>query len=278
MEWRGGQVRGRNEVDRRVARFGPTKIDAENIMALRPDHPALAGARTIFPASVIDPEDSPRLLVSGANNPKLGARVRKGPRRGWPIYHLTLEERATCPRSCQEWAWCYGNAMHLARRHAAGPGLEAALQDEIADLALEHPGGFMVRLHTLGDFYSVPYVILWRDLLDAVPALHCFGFTARNEFEDDSRSRAIAARIADLTMTHWDRFAIRFSRPFPGPQGAMVVDAKPTGPGVIQCPAQTGQTAACATCGLCWASAAQDKTVAFMRHGMNRRNAGRRST
>jgi hypothetical protein len=69
-------------------------------VGLRQDHPAAVEGRTIFPRSVVGAADSPRLLVSGHNNSKLGKEVLRGSRAGWPIFHLTLEERATCPRSC----------------------------------------------------------------------------------------------------------------------------------------------------------------------------------
>ena len=32
--------------------------------------------------------------------------------------------------------------------------------------AVKHVNGFAVRLHNLGDFYSVEYVELWRKLLE----------------------------------------------------------------------------------------------------------------
>ena len=38
--------------------------------------------------------------------------------------------------------------------------------------ALDHPNGFAVRLHNLGDFYSTTYVELWRTLLERHSALH----------------------------------------------------------------------------------------------------------
>jgi hypothetical protein len=69
-----------------------------------------------------------------------------------------------------------------------------------------------VRLHNLGDFYSVGYVELWRTLLERHAALHCFGFTARIDSVDDE----IAYAVARLVKDRWPRFAIRFSN---GPVG-----------------------------------------------------------
>jgi len=64
-------------------------------------HPAYRSGRTIFPSRVFDADEVQHILKSGHQNRKIGRDVRKGPRRGWPIYMLTLEERATCPRSCK---------------------------------------------------------------------------------------------------------------------------------------------------------------------------------
>lgn len=100
-----------------VRRFASKPIEPERSPGLSVGHPALSEGRTIFPSTVTASKDSPRFLVSGHNNPKLGKAILKGPRAGWPIYQLSLEERATCPRSCEQWSTCYGNAMHLARRH-----------------------------------------------------------------------------------------------------------------------------------------------------------------
>ena len=36
----------------------------------------------------------------------------------------------------------------------------------VMEPAVKHVNGFAVRLHNLGDFYSVEYVELWRKLLE----------------------------------------------------------------------------------------------------------------
>ena len=99
-----------------------------------------------------------------------------------------------------------GNSMHLAQRMQSGPDLEWRLEREIALLDIEHPGGFVVRLHILGDFYSVGYVQMWTRLLDQHPALHVFGYTARHDAGDP-----IAVALIELVKRQWDRFAVRFS-------------------------------------------------------------------
>jgi hypothetical protein len=128
---------------------------------------------------VIPAAKLPRLLKSGMNSRKIGKIVAKGPWKGFPIFTLTLEERATCPRSCQQWANCYGNNMHFAQRISDDGTLTRRLWGELAALGAENPEGFLVRLHVLGDFYSEEYVAFWRAALEEFPQLRIFGFTAR---------------------------------------------------------------------------------------------------
>lgn len=213
-------------------------------------HPAIAEGRTIYGATVKQADEGGALLVSGHNNAKIGARVTKGRLKGCPIFTLTLEERATCPRTCRQWRTCMGNSMHFAGRWAAGPLLERYLRDEVLELQRQHPGGFLVRLHVLGDFYSVEYVYTWHALMNVCPALHVFGFTARIDPRDP-----ITQAIAEARVAHRDRWWIRFSDALMPSMATEVVDMPASAsPGFIVCPEQTGRTQLCATCGLCWAS------------------------
>jgi hypothetical protein len=223
---------------------------------LADSHPAIAEGRTIFPTRVFDANEVPRLLVSGVNSRKIGKVVMKGRWRGFPIFTLTLEERATCPRTCLEWKTCYGSNMQFARRVAHGPELEARLWDELAAKQAKHPAGFVVRLHVLGDFYSAEYVALWAAALGAFPALRVFGYTAH---APDSE---IGGLIAALVKGGGERFAVRFSG-LDEPTGGSVVIERGEATAHVVCPAQTGGTDCCATCALCWHS---DRTIAFWRH------------
>lgn len=216
-------------------------------------HPAYRSGRTIFPSRVFDPSEVRRVLKTGHQNRKIGREVRKGPRRGWPIYMLTLEERATCPRSCQAWGFCYGNQSQASERIVAGAELEAALWSELAELQRRHPTGFMVRLHILGDFYSCAYVEMWERALAAFPALHVFGFTARDPAGE------IGQAVLAITGHQWERFAIRFS----GMPGPIMAARLGDDPDAVTCPAQLEKTDCCATCALCWQS---DRSIAFRRH------------
>ncbi|WP_084581756.1 GP88 family protein [Sphingomonas azotifigens] len=219
-------------------------------------HPAIAEGRTVMPSRVFQPGELPRLLVSGVNSRKIGKKVTKGRWKGAPIFTLTLEERATCPRTCSEWRTCYGSNMQYARRIAHGPEFERLLWQELEAKQAAHPAGFVVRLHVLGDFYSPDYVELWGEALAVFPALRVFGYTAR---EPDSPEGAV---VRELLGLHPDRWCIRFSGLDADTDGAVVIERGEATRHTI-CPAQTGGTDCCATCALCWHS---DQTIAFWRH------------
>lgn len=228
-------------------------------VGLTDDHPAILEARTLFPTTVVEVEHSPRLLVSGENQRKIGRKVLKGLWKGMPIYCLTLEERKTCPTSCKVWNDCYGNNMHLARRHKHGPALEARLRVELAALGQRHPEGFVVRLHILGDFYSANYAMLWLNALREVPQLRLFGFTA-HEIDTD-----IGQFVSQMNIEWPTRCRIRFSGgESAGGIGAIVVENTQAEGDFVVCPAQSFRTESCSTCGLCWT---MNRTVAFARHG-----------
>lgn len=223
---------------------------------LSDDHPAIALGQSMFQARVAHHSQRPRLLIDGHNSRKIGKRVTKGKMKDFPIFTLTLEERRTCPSTCLEWRTCYGNSMNWARRIQHGPEFEERLWHELADKQTSHPTGFLVRLHILGDFYSVRYANLWAEALEAYPALHIFGYSARKP------KSAIGRRLCEM-ITIWPaRFHVRFSG-WNGPKnGSVVIDSAGETDHVI-CPAQTGKTDCCATCALCWHS---DRTIAFLRH------------
>lgn len=241
------------------------------VVALADTHPAILQGLPMFETMMVSADQSPRLLISGHNSRKIGKVVTKGVWKGFPIYTLTLAERVTCPTSCHLWAICYGNAMPFARRHMPGADLEAKLEQELAGLATAHPKGFVVRLHVLGDFYSVEYVNLWRRMIETHKMLHVYGYTARMM---DIKHPAIGTAISDVVTAYPNRFCIRASDTKSYSGAAVVIDRIPDGPVVAEgqvCPAEREATACCATCGLCWEPAARNKTIVFIRHGMGSR-------
>lgn len=242
---------------RRIAQHWNWDLCQPLIVSRRVTDGAVAGG-TLFPSRVFAPDEVGRVLKSGHQSRKIGAFSTRGKSRGWPIYTLTLEERATCPRTCREWLTCYGNNMQAAERIEAGEGLEAALEREVAALAEAHPGGFIVRLHVLGDFYSHGYISLWSGLLAKHPALHLFGFTAVDP------ASPLGVRIALLAADHgWERAAFRFSGMPHEHRAARVIGPGEVDRDGIACPAQTGATDCCGTCALCWHS---QRSIVFRRH------------
>ena len=208
------------------------------------------------------------LLIKKSTNDKLGKKVKKGYYKGFPIYTLTLEERATCPRSCVHWLDCYGNNMRYAYRYEAGSALEAMLEVELAELQRKHPKGFLVRLHILGDFYSVSYVAKWASWLGKFPALHVYGYTANQPSATDKLERSIGQAILSLRENANGRFAIRFSGNFDDNFSANSFDDIRSKEALerkeaILCPEQTKQVNSCADCALCWVA---QKPVIFQTH------------
>lgn len=239
--------------------IGPGKSHRKkNVLA--GDHPAVVEGRSYAAEWALrDPGEMP-VLKTGTYSGKLGGRITKGWWKGFPIFTLKLEERATCPRSCSNWNNCYGNNMPFAHRFRHGSALEAAICREVKGLAAKHPKGFAVRLHDLGDFYSIGYVNLWLDMIRLYPALHIFGYTARQDFETDQISRAISR----AQKAWWPRFAIRWSDGEGLTRNTITIEnasAKP--PDAIICPAQTHPAIKCASCGLCWTT---EKRIAFLHH------------
>lgn len=241
----------------RLRRF-ETLSSSKLPMTLADNHPAVVQGRPFFRKSA-NRNDTGRVLKSGMNSRKIGARVVKGKWRGMPIYTLTLEERATCPRSCKMWNSCYGNRMPWAVRYKAGEELEDKIWSEIHVLAVKHKRGFVVRLHVLGDFYSVDYVRIWSALLESYPELHIFGFTAWQP------ETAIGAAVQNVLNTgHGDQCWIRFSGVSEGLRSVVVYGEESLmESGAILCPAEAGKTSCCGSCGLCWT---MTKPVAFMAH------------
>jgi hypothetical protein len=238
------------------ARFPSRPLNGRSASLPPPDHPAILGGRTVYPKTVVSPRNY-WALKSGANWRKVGGEILKGKWRGFPLYVLNLEERQTCPTACRHWRSCYGNRMQWVHRMEAGPDLEWRVEREVALLAIDHPN-FCVRLHGLGDFYSVRYVELWRTLLERHSGLHLYGYTART---DDAIADALRALARDIG---WHRFAMRYSNDaFPLRSTVTIESVRQKPANAIVCPEQVGKTESCSTCALCWQS---EQRIAFLQH------------
>lgn len=228
-------------------------------ISLKETHPSIIEGRTMFLKRAKPSASAPRLLISGINNKKIGSHVTKGWMRGRPIFTLTLEERATCPRSCRHWFDCYGNAANWPNRWAADADLMPRLAEEIAALCRKHKQGILVRLHVLGDFFSATYAQFWGGLLVNNPGLSIFGYTAWQPGTE------IGAAVGSVQRQFGRRFMVRYSD---GPADVMRTvsvgsEEEAIASNLVACPAQTGRSACCGSCGYCWNS---DKPVAFIDH------------
>lgn len=237
-------------------------LDTERVVdpALLRRPEVVAGRSRFARKGIRAPEAEPHVLVSGHSNVKIGRDVRKGWLRGYWIYTLTLEERATCPRSCHHWATCYGNNMPYARRvdHRDPEALQAAIERDVEKLAnMPTRAGLLVRLHALGDFFNPEYVTFWARLLREQPRLAAYGYTAWPP------GSPIGRAIAAVKSEYGRRFSIRWSNGEGDEDCALPVRAVDEPVNAIVCPEQTGATAACATCGLCWGT---KRNVAFVEH------------
>lgn len=253
-----------------LARFRGTPhahgdIDRASLPA---DHPAVSEGRSLFHKSVVPAADSHRLFVSGKNQAKIGGKVLRGPWAGMPIYTFTLEERATCPSSCYLWKACYGNSTPFARRHSLHNDEDwDAMRVQLDALCAEHPDGVVLRLHVLGDFFSLSYANWWYCALGTIFNLRIFGYTARHPYS------AIGREVRVMNQEYPDRCAIRFSYESTGEDRFMGATTHwgdtPAPPG-IPCPQQSDKTATCGTCGMCWSPSVRDRTIVFRGHGMSR--------
>jgi hypothetical protein len=204
----------------------------------------------------IRPVEGNTILKPGKNNQKLGFKITSKRWKGKKLYSLSLVERETCPTSCHHWEDCYGDNMPFAHRFSI-EGLEQKLETELAALIESNPNGIVVRLHVLGDFYSIDYVKFWEEMLFKYPSLCLFGYTGR---EEDS---TIGEAVWLLNNRFNERCVIRYSRS-KGYDGGNLYAAEQSFEGAsFDCPEQTEKVKSCADCGLCWTT---NKTVRFLSH------------
>ena len=220
---------------------------------------------TLYLKSIHDPE--PGLLKPGSNNKKLGYIVTKGRWKNKRLFSLTLEERSTCPTTCHHWDDCYGNNMPFAKRYRHGEALREAIHHDIKRLLDTFPYGVVIRLHVLGDFYSVPYVAFWGALLGKYPKLAIFGYTAHRPAVGKVQGDDIGESISFLNGKFEDQCVIRFSfdKDYDEISGARFASSEAHQGDTFTCPEQTGQVKSCATCAACWGKYCT-KTVKFLSH------------
>ena len=201
-------------------------------------------------------------VLKPVTNKKLLKEVMKGRFKGYRVHTLTLEERATCPATCHHLATCYGNNMPFAHRLEHGPELIAKIDSE---LKARHDKLTLVRLHVLGDFWSVEYVEQWGQWLDDHPNLAAWGYTHNWPDSIIPLERDIGQAIQRVKDRHPDRFRIRWSdRPDLPDSANSEALAQPVKGESLICPEQEGKTGGCGDCVLCWEMPARN--IIFKTH------------
>jgi hypothetical protein len=229
-------------------------------MNLTPQSKPLKEKRTVFTSRV---KNNSRILMPASQNYKLGKgslKIAKGQWKGLPMFSLTLEERKTCPTSCHHWVDCYGNGMNLAYRISHKGDFLTKLRVELALLNAKYKKGFVIRLHVLGDFYSLEYVNFWEQAMEKYPNMTIFGYSARMGLDKDTD---IYEALKALRVKYRYRWFVRFSTNKVG-RGIQMYAAKEGFKGdSFPCPEQSGKTKSCLTCMACLSST---KTVTFKTH------------
>lgn len=226
-------------------------------------------------------------VVKQSTNAKLRKEIETSPWSGSKIYTVTLEERKTCPDTCKFKFDgdhpCYGNNMPFAVRYTGDESLFSQIESDLAELQAKTdktnakrakdglaPVFFVVRLHVLGDFFSVGYVASWAKWLGMFPSLRIWGYTHWHPgTEIGDAILSLREACGGLNARNGGRFCIRFSDMEDISLGSALSADLPIAQELLAqkkafiCPEQTGKTESCGTCGLCWMS---DKPVIFITH------------
>ena len=227
---------------------------------LHPTHSAIVNGHTMYKKNLYDATDYKHDVIKKSTNVKLGKKILKGIWKDHPMYTVTLEARATCTDECEHYLDCYDNNMPFAHRFKANQALIDKMAIELDKLDKKHPLGYVVRLHILGDFYSVAYVKWWKKQLQTRPNLKIYGYSRNHVSSKYAKVRSIAKEIVKVRLQFADRFKIRFSNL---PSDTLSANSEHVSTQGFTCPQQTGKTASCGTCGLCWTST---KPVIFLDH------------
>jgi hypothetical protein len=247
---------------------------------------AQATGRSVFANQIREIGDARPLKVGNSKIGSKTTRAMMGAPAGMPIYGLTLEERATCPTSCEHFrphqlgtgaASCYGDNMRWAIRYSFSPALLTAIESQVAELASAGP--VLVRLHVLGDFPTVRYVMFWHRLLVKYPNLRIYGYTHRDRTDpigltiDEYLNRyercAILLSGNDRTR-EWNRPHASTFATFTDPAFNNQRANRPQLPYLVRCPEQLTKTTTrgdgvnCASCGLCMRQYGSD--IGFSAH------------
>jgi|TARA_R110000823_G_scaffold197542_1_gene328703 hypothetical protein len=221
---------------------------------LSTDHAAIVNSTTLYQKNIHDAGDYPHKVLKPSTNKKLGRKITKGAWRGMPFHTLTLVERETCDSDCEHWEDCYGNNMPFAHRFIANSALTSKINLELDILDKKYPAGYVIRLHILGDFYSVGYVNFWKRQLANRPGLRIYGYTRHHP------TKTIGKAVLSVRQAFPDTFKIRFSNL---PSDNLSASSEHVSKRGIVCPVQLDKTPNCGACGLCWVA---KKPIIFLDH------------
>jgi len=183
------------------------------------------------------------LLVYG--NDKLGA-----------IANFSLPPFTTCPgktKFCER--FCYG-ARNWYRTDRVQQGLEDRYEvsktpqftdrviEEIKDKKIK-----LVRIHTVGDFYSPDYVLKWPQIFHACSSTKFYCYTRSWRIPE---LRNLLETLMEVFPNFRPRASVDYSTHKDKPEGWATFSTV-DGDGKI-CPHDTGKVMFCRDCGICWNS------------------------
>ena len=222
--------------------------------SLSPTHQAIVKSQTMYRKNLHDAGNYKYAVIKASTNIKLGKKVTKGHLKGARIFTLTLEERATCDSECEHWLDCYGNNMPFGHRFKANDALMVSIERDLNKLDAKGKP-YLVRLHILGDFFSVEYILFWRRQLAKREYLNVYGYTRNHP------TKPLGYALQLVREQYGKRFAVRFSN---YPDDPFSAQSEHVSTGGIGCPVQMNRTNSCGTCTLCWEM--EDKSIIFYDH------------
>jgi len=222
--------------------------------SLSPTHQAIVKSQTMYRKNLHDAGNYKYDVIKASTNIKLGKKVTKGHLKGARIFTLTLEERATCDSECEHWLDCYGNNMPFGHRFKANDALMVSIERDLDKLDAKGKP-YLVRLHILGDFFSVEYILFWRRQLAKREYLNVYGYTRNHP------TKPLGYALQLVREQYGKRFAVRFSN---YPDDPFSAQSEHVSTGGVGCPVQMNRTDSCGTCTLCWEM--EDKSIIFYDH------------
>ena len=197
---------------------------------------------------------------------------------------VTTTEPKSCPKACPlKGAGCYadGGPLAIIWRETADEGVTVeTICDQIAAL----PDGQLWRHNQAGDLAHKRQNIDIRELnklVNANAGKRGFTYTHHDTSNPhnfhairNANARGFTINLSANNPSHADKLARRDCGPVVTllPADQLENTKTPAGRKIVVCPAMTGRTKDCASCGLC-AIASRRTVIGFPAHGMRKRAA-----